>query len=245
MGDIANHLLTLTLGPLLLAQGRRVRRVTPVLPEPPGERCGTRGAGRRGDGRPLGLLVVGDSAAAGVGAAHQDEALLGRLLEQFGRDHRVDWRLHAQTGATTESTLASLRAAEPANCDLVITSLGVNDVTSGVGRARWRGQQAALRDLLRDRFGARLIIASGLPPMHGFPALPQPLRWYLGRRATALDRALEHDVGDEPGAAFLSLRFSDEVSQMASDGFHPGPAIYAEWAARAADLARARLGLAA
>ncbi len=240
MGAIGNHLLTLALGPLLLLQGRRVRRVTPVLPEPPGERRGTRGAGRR-----LGLLVVGDSAAAGVGAAHQDEALLGNLLEQLARDHRVDWRLHARTGATTASTLGSLREAEPANCDIVVTSLGVNDVTTGVGRGRWRRQQAALRDLLRDRFAARLIINSGLPPMHGFPALPQPLRWYLGRRASALDRELEADVSGEPGAAYLSLRFSDEVRQMASDGFHPGPAIYAEWAARAAALARARLGLAA
>ncbi len=233
MQEIGTHLLTLALAPLLLAQGRRVRRITPVLPEPPGEREGT-----RGDGRPLGLLVVGDSAAAGVGAAHQDEALLGRLLEQLCRDHRVTWRLHARSGATTAETLASLREAQPAQCDLVVTSLGVNDVTSGVGRARWRRQQTALRGLLRERFGARLIVTCGLPPMHGFPALPQPLRWYLGRRATALDRALERDVGNEPGAAFLSLRFSDEVTQMASDGFHPGPAIYAEWAARAAALAR-------
>lgn len=233
MGEIGNHLLTIALGPLLLAQGWRVRRVTPVLPEPPGAR-----QGMCGDGRRLGLLVVGDSAAAGVGTAHQDEALLGNLLDQLARDRRVDWRLHARTGATTESTLASLRDAEPANCDLVITSLGVNDVTSGIGGARWRRQQAALRDLLRDRFAARLIINSGLPPMHGFPALPQPLRWYLGRRATAFDRVLARDVGDEPGAAFLSLRFSDDVSAMASDGFHPGPAIYAEWASRAAALAR-------
>ncbi len=235
---MAHHLITLALGPWLLWQGRRVRRDTPVLPEPPGPRAGT-----TGDGRRLGLLVVGDSAAAGVGAAHQEEALLGKLLENLGRDRRVDWRLHARTGATTASTLASLRDAEPANCDLVVTSLGVNDVTSGVGRARWRRQQAALRDLLRDRFGARLIVNCGLPPMHGFPALPQPLRWYLGRRATALDRVLESDVAGEPGAAYLSLRFGDATSGMARDGFHPGPAIYAEWAARAATLARERLGL--
>ncbi len=238
MEKVGNRLLTLMLGPLLLLQGRRVRRVTPVLPEPAGARSGTRGEGRR-----LGLLIVGDSAAAGVGAAHQDQALLGKLLENLSRDHRVDWRLHAQSGATTESALATLRAAEPVNCDLVVTSLGVNDVTSRVDRARWRRQQAALRDLLRDRFAARLIVNCGLPPMHGFPALPQPLRWYLGRRASALDRDLERDVGHEPGAAYLSLRFGDALDGMASDGFHPGPAIYAEWAARAAALARQRLGL--
>ncbi|MEM8598518.1 MAG: SGNH/GDSL hydrolase family protein, partial [Bacteroidota bacterium] len=59
------------LGPVLLAQGKRVRRVALKLPEPPGDREST-----VGNGPPLRLLVVGDSSAAGVGAETQDDALL-------------------------------------------------------------------------------------------------------------------------------------------------------------------------
>ncbi|RMD81354.1 MAG: SGNH/GDSL hydrolase family protein, partial [Candidatus Dadabacteria bacterium] len=62
-------LATITLGPLLLWQGWRVRLNVPRLPEAPGPR-----QGRAGKGPLLRLLIVGDSAAAGVGAAHQDEA---------------------------------------------------------------------------------------------------------------------------------------------------------------------------
>ena len=51
------------LAPLLVAQALRTRRVTPRLPEAAGERSGTQGEGPR-----LRLLVLGDSAAAGVGA---------------------------------------------------------------------------------------------------------------------------------------------------------------------------------
>ncbi len=57
-------LVTAALAPLLLWQGRHVRRVTPRLPEAAGPRAGT-----TGHGPPLRLLVLGDSAAAGVGVA--------------------------------------------------------------------------------------------------------------------------------------------------------------------------------
>ncbi len=71
---------TIALGPLLLLQGRHVRRVTPVLPEPPGPR-----QGRSGAGPALRLLILGDSAAAGVGASTQGEALSGQLVQTLAR----------------------------------------------------------------------------------------------------------------------------------------------------------------
>ena len=74
--------------PLLLWQGRRVRRDTPKLPEAEGPRDGIAGADR--PGRPLRLLIVGDSSAAGVGASVQDEALAGRLVGRV--EHVVSGR---------------------------------------------------------------------------------------------------------------------------------------------------------
>lgn len=225
---------TVVLGPLLLAQGLLARRRTPRLPEPPGARRGVSGAGRR-----LRLLIVGDSAAAGVGAGHQDEALLGRTVAGLAERFRVEWTLLARTGATTESTLRRLRTWDGGPFDLAVTSLGVNDLTAGVAAAGWRRRQAELRELLRSRFGVARIVVSGFPPVAGFPALPQPLRWYLGRRARQLDRLLERDVAAEPGCRFLGLRFPLDPGLMASDGFHPGPRVYREWGRQVAELAAA------
>jgi lysophospholipase L1-like esterase len=218
-----------TLGPLLLAQGRRVRRDTPVLPEPPGAREGEAGEGPR-----LRVLVLGDSAGAGVGAASQDDALTGRLVGRLRERHRVEWRLIARTGATTASTIRHLERIEPFAADAVVTSLGVNDVTGDVGVPRFLELQANLHELLRTRFGARLILASGIPPMDRFPALPQPLRWYLGARAKELDRALAGALPDGRGAEYLALAGELDAAHMAADGFHPGPAVYAAWGAAAA-----------
>lgn len=225
------HAIGVLLAPLLMWQGRAVRRRTPELAEPPGPRRGHCGVGTA-----LKLLVLGDSAAAGVGAVRQDEALAMRLAHRLGEDFRVEWEILAQTGETTASMLRRLQQVEPIACDIVITSLGVNDVTRPIGLRAWRRQQRVLRQILRQRLHARLSILSGLPPMHLFPALPQPLRWYLGQRANCFDRALEADVAAEADCAFLSLRFSDDMSLAARDGFHPGPAVYAQWASLAAEL---------
>lgn len=225
------HLLaTLALGPILLAQGRQVRRAVPELPEPVGARAGTAGSGP-----PLRLLLVGDSAAAGVGARTQDEALAGQLAVALAPTFELQWRLLAFTGATTADMLQRLRQ-EPANeVDVVLTSLGVNDVTGRVPLAAWRRAQRELIDLLQDRFGARHILLSGLPPMHRFPALPQPLRWYVGGRARDFNRALAELAGSRAGCEFLGLGHEMmDTSAMAGDGFHPGPPIYALWASEAA-----------
>jgi len=180
------HLLaTAALGPLLLVQGRHVRAVTPRLPEPPGPR-----SGRVGEGPPLRLLVAGDSAAAGVGAASQDEALCGRLVAQLSGRRSLEWRLEARTGHTTADAHRHLADLPEDRFDVVVLSLGVNDVTGGVGRSRWMVRQAALADMLQARFAPRAVLFTALPPMHLFPALPQPLRWYLGARARDFNAAL-------------------------------------------------------
>lgn len=217
------------LGPVLLVQGRRVRRETPVLPEPAGPREGV-----AGEGPLLRLLVLGDSAGAGVGAATQDEALAGRIVSRLAGTHRIVWRVVARTGATSASTIRHLERHEPFATDVVVTSLGVNDVTGDVGVAKFLVLQATLHELLRNKFGARLVLASGLPPMGRFPALPQPLRWYLGERARELDRALADWLAGSDGAQHVPFQGEVDLAHMASDGFHPGPAVYEAWGEAAA-----------
>ncbi|MCB1286947.1 MAG: SGNH/GDSL hydrolase family protein [Mycobacterium sp.] len=224
------HLLaTAALGPLLLVQGRHVRAVTPRLPEPSGPR-----SGRSGQGATLRLLVAGDSAAAGLGAPSQDEALCGRLVAELSARRTLDWRLEARTGYTTADAHAHLAALPEDRFDVVVLSLGVNDVTSGIGRARWLGRQAALADMLQTRFAPRAVLFTALPPMHLFPALPQPLRWYLGARARDFNVALADWLPGSPGCHLSAPEFEPDSAYIASDGFHPGPAAYAAWATRIA-----------
>ncbi len=229
------YLRSAILAPILFAQGKYTRRNVPVLPEPPGDREGSAGTGQ-----PLRVLIAGDSAAAGVGAPSQDEALLGCLVADLATDFSVTWNLQATSGHTTTQTLERLENLPQQEFDVAVTSLGVNDTISMVRLRDWRRRQAELRQLLREKFSVRTLIVSGLPPVHGFPALPQPLRWHVGSRATQLHQALAGDVAAEPDARFIDLRFSDDMTMMSSDGFHPGPKIYAEWARLVAEAIRQR-----
>lgn len=224
------HLLaTAALGPLLLLQGLHVRRVTPRLPEPPGPR-----SGRAGKGAPLRLLVAGDSAAVGVGAASHDEALAGRLVAELSARRALVWQLEGRTGYTTVDMYAHLAALPEDRFDVVVLSLGVNDVTAGIGRRRWLARQSALADLLQARFAPRALLFTALPPMHHFPALPQPLRWYLGARARDFNAALADWLPRHAGCHLVAPDFRPDPAHIASDGFHPGPAAYAAWATRVA-----------
>lgn len=223
------QLARLGLAPILLAQGRRVRRTTPDLPEPPGPR-----AGQTGQGPVLRLLILGDSAAAGVGASHQQAALSGQLVARLAAHFTVHWQLLATTGHTTLDALKALGASAFDEVDVVVTSLGVNDVTAGVAPPRWRQQQLRLLDALQQQLHPRLIVLTAVPPMHLFPALPQPLRWFLGAWAQQLNHQQALLVTERAGCCRLAPTFPPGQAMMAADGFHPGESAYQLWAEQAA-----------
>jgi len=241
-------LATLTLGPWLLLQGRRVRRVTPVLPEPPGPRSGrvepppelsapsapsSPSALKHPSDESKGLrvLITGDSAAAGVGAPHQQQALAGQLPPRLAQAFAcpIEWSLVARTGLTVESLCGLLAQQDLGAYDVVLVSIGVNEVTAGTDVSAWQARLNGLHQLLTGRLGARCVLYSGIPPMHRFPALPQPLRWFLGRRARRLDQALAQWVTHAPGAYWVQLPDLPNEA-IAVDGFHPGVRAYQAWA---------------
>ena len=219
-----DRILMILLGPILLAQGKKVRNGTPFLPEPPGERIGVAGQGPL-----LRLLVVGDSSAAGVGATHQDLALLGQTVSRLAQNHTVEYRLEAKSGSTTRGTLRRLKRLEPETYDVAVTSLGANDSTKMISTAKFMEEQERLVKVLKEDFGVKWVVCSPLPPMHIFPAMPQPLRWVIGRKARSLNKVLGPLLASQPGCQFLDNNFSMDVQLMASDGFHPGPEAYEIW----------------
>lgn len=227
MHTVVDLVARVVLFPVLIVQAMAVRRTAQQLREPPGPR-----SGRRGKGRVLRVLIIGDSSAAGVGAGSQETALSGQLTKGLAQHFLVDWRLVAKTGATTGSTLRAMKKQLPRRWDVVVVSLGVNDVTRAVPLAIWLRQQGKLVDILEQRFEAKRIYLSGLPPMGQFPLLPHPLRWVLGRQARRLDQGLRTFAEKQARCRYLALDVTEDPALMAEDGFHPGPSIYAEWAAQ-------------
>ncbi|WP_371225503.1 SGNH/GDSL hydrolase family protein [Roseovarius sp. 2305UL8-3] len=218
-------LKTLLLSPVLLPQALWVSARATRLPEPEGPR-----RGKLGKGPSLRLLIVGDSSAAGVGATHQSEALAGPLERELAQHYSIEWQLSARSGATTASTLESLQSLSRQDCDAVFISLGVNDVKNAVSMSAWQRNYTDILNLLKAEFGAPRMFLSGLPPIRHFPLLPWPLNDVLGDRAALFDAMLREIATERSGVTFIPLEVPLDPAGMADDGFHPGPAIYADWA---------------
>lgn len=232
------ELVALPLLPLLTVQGRRVRRLTPRLPEAAGPDNGLCGAHHGSVA--LRLLAVGESPVAGVGVGTHEEAIAAALANALSQQlaRPVSWRacgLNGVTVAQAQTRLLPLVPAEPV--DLLLVAFGVNDSTSFQSSDRWQGDLARLLQALQERCGPRLTLLSGVPPMGHFLSLPQPLRWVLGMKAAALDRAAATMAAATPGVLHVPMR-PDTLAPglMASDNYHPSAAGCTVWGL---ELARA------
>ena len=229
-------LSTLLLLPVLFVQGNKVRKNTPRLLEPKGER-----EGGIGQGKPLSLLILGDSAAAGVGVETQKDALSGAIIQELQNEFFLQWKLHAKTGNTTRQVFHALQHLEERKYDVIVTSIGVNDVTKLTSAKSWIQQQKQLFEHIQKRFQPKLIIVSGVPPMQHFPALPNPLAWLFGQYAEQMNQKLQQWLA--PQSQFKFLQYDIETfqamnSSMASDGFHPSKEVYEIWGRQIAALVR-------
>lgn len=237
MRQIIFWILVVLMSPILIVQGIYTRKKASGLLEPEGERQGIKGQGEK-----LSLLILGDSAGAGVGVDSQEDALSGQLVHHLAQLKEVRWKLFAKTGDTTQDCLEKLSdIGQEQQFDHVLISLGVNDVTSLVAIDKWLKQSESLLNELETRFKTQHIFWSELPPMGKFIAMPQPLRWVMGQRRDLLSDALESYLKTRTGVRYLQGPdiFADTREKIedwiAADGFHPGKKTYTLWAKIAAE----------
>jgi lysophospholipase L1-like esterase len=233
------ELIALPLLPLLMAQGRYTRRVTPRLPEAAGPAHGTAGAAH--GGQALSLLALGESPVAGVGVERQDQAITGQLAQALAQrlQRPVAWRAYGRNGSTVRQALEHLLPQLPTEpVDIALVAFGVNDTTAFRPVARWHADLGDLLTALEARCQPRLILLSGVPPMAHFPALPQPLRWTMGQKARALDGAVRELAQQRARVRYVALELDyRDRALMASDGFHPSALGYAAWAGELVEAA--------
>lgn len=225
---LLSRLAIVPTGPVLIAQARRLRRDTPRLPDaaPPWQ-------GALPGPRPLRLLVLGDSTAAGVGADTQDDALPGALARELtarlGRG--VDWRAVGRNGATARDLITHyLGEAIAAPADLVFLSVGANDALGIRSRGAFARDIRTIVARLREANPTATIIMSSLPAFHRFELLPNPLRWNLALHSRSLEDAARAIMDATPNATMSPKPPPYTAGFFASDLFHPSAQGYRDWA---------------
>lgn len=210
--------------PFAIPQALWVRRNALRLPAASGLAHGT-----VGQGPAKRLLAVGDSIISGVGAGDYSGSLTVQtakaLAEQLGIS--VNWSAHGLNGADVSTVLHSLVPQLPeSEADYIIVSVGINDVTSLSRLSTWRKGMETLLAALAHHSPNAVIAVAGMPPLQVFPALPQPLRTWLGFRANILGEEMRRIVTGFPKAIHVPLKVDLQPGTFAIDGYHPSEHSY-------------------
>jgi lysophospholipase L1-like esterase len=231
---VLHRLVFWLLIPVTAVQGLWLRRRATRLPGAEGERRGSCGSGPE-----LHLLAIGDSIIDGVGTGEVERSLPVQFATELARRHgcRVRWRVEGTSGHSIADVLRRLDELPPDVCaDLVLISVGVNDVTGLTPTRRWRRALQELFGGIQARWPTARIVFAGLPPMGRFPLPPQPLSFSLGLRAATLDRIARAVVDQRPGALHVPTRIDPQVHGFCPDGFHPSSDSCTLWARELAAL---------
>jgi lysophospholipase L1-like esterase len=219
--------------PFLIPQALYVRRTAPRFAPAAGP-----AKGAVGDGERTRLLAIGDSIIAGVGAAELSRALVGQTAAALAsaRQCRVAWQTLGRSGYDSARIMENLVPRMPSDTfDYIIVSVGVNDITGLTSIREWRRNLTALLCALLKHSPNALIAFAGIPPLHGFPLLPQPLRATFGMRARVFEKVARKLVDVQDRCTHVPLDFEPDPSKFAPDGYHPSEESYTEFGGQMAE----------
>jgi lysophospholipase L1-like esterase len=230
---------------VLHLEGRIARHVigsaSLVPPDPSGR------YGAHSDGDPIRLAVLGDSVAAGYGAATPEETFGAYLATGLSAlaDRPVRLWSFAAVGARTADLTEQIANARPYEPHIAAIIVGANDVTHRVRRS---DSIAALRDAITrvrgsDQRGYDVdggfetshrpaVVLGTCPDLGTIEPLPPPLRqlargWSRRLAAAQTVACVESGGHSVSLGSLLGPNFAAEPQVMfGPDRFHPSPAGY-------------------
>lgn len=227
---------------VLLVEVELARRGPDLTDGGPLELDGLVGAGRPGPVE--GVVWLGDSTAAGVGASGRATALPRQVARAAAGP--VELTVLAVSGDRVADVLDEQVAAVPDGTNTVYVSVGANDAVHLTGAADFRRRyEAVLRALPA---GVDRVVLLGVPDLGSTPRFAQPLRFLAGVRGGTLDAVIA-DLADAPGRTYVDIAGEtgpafrrDPGRLFAADDYHPNDRGYARWAAAVVDATRSDHG---
>jgi lysophospholipase L1-like esterase len=215
---------------LLVTEAKLARKTIGVPTTQAPRAAGSYGKGRRGH-EPVHLVVLGDSAAAGLGCMSAEQTPGALLAGAVARDLRcrVDLEVVAVSGARSADLEVQVARALRRPVDAAVIVVGANDVTHRVPIA------SAARDLGRAvrtlRDAGAVVVVGTAPDLGTVKPLMQPLRAIaaqISRRLAAAQTVATVDAGGTAVSLgnLLAREFSEHPHLWSDDRFHPSPEGY-------------------
>jgi lysophospholipase L1-like esterase len=216
---LVGRLVVYALFPVLFSQAFALRRHALTLVPAAGPPTG-----KIGRGKPLHFLAIGDSIIAGVGARRGERSTVVHVARfMSGRLSReIRWHASGTIGAGARRVRRdAVPGLPPQPFDVILVSVGVNDVLKLERRARFRRQLLKLLHDLRRHSPHAVIGYIGLMPLDEFPRLRRPLRWIVGYRVRSFDIVARAALARIPNAIHIPVPFSPRPDMFSDDGLHP------------------------
>ena len=224
--------------PVVALQGRAARRASFRMAPADGPLRGDVPAAKEASGPEIRLLILGDSSAAGVGAAQTSETLGPLLAEELATrtGSRVLWRMAGSNSATA----ADLRDHVVPNLARedwthVLICVGTNDAKNFVTGRAFKSGFGGLLYALKARFPDARLVWSPPIDMRTFPALQPFLGAMLEIRAQVI-RAQGAQLCFERYAVAADPLPVEDATGFAADGFHANGLGYRIWAKHVAPI---------
>jgi len=221
------RLVSIPLTPVFLAQAAWTIRRLPALPD---ARKPWSGALAGPD--PIRLLVVGDSTAAGVGVAEQEDGLPGNIARElkhrFGRG--TEWRVVGESAVDTRGLVARhLGELTEAPADLIFIAVGSSDAIKLRPGKSFARDLRELLECLRDASPDALILVSQLPRFSQLKSFAEPLKSGLARNTAILDAVLIGVISPMKGVRAVATPPVYAPHTLSVDGLHPNATGYRDW----------------
>jgi lysophospholipase L1-like esterase len=178
------------------------------------------------------ILILGDSTAVGAGASAPEDTIAGRLAHDFPKADIVNLGIN---GSRTKDVLRALKAVADQRFELVIASVGGNDI--------WHfGSLLKLERNLHALLQAAKAVASGpvilllYNNIGSSPIFPSFMRQPLKRRGVLIQELFRSVAGKE-NVPCIELFSNDEDNPFlhepnrffSPDGVHPSSEGYRLW----------------
>ena len=230
--SIFGYLVIGVFSPLLWYQGMRLKREVQRLPTPRDLPFGF----FKGKGKDFNILGLGESPMAGVGIANHASTLTGltacRLNKLLG--YSVNWVILAESGISMKKMNKLISEQSANNADLVLVSMGGNDVFRLTPPWVWKNNINICIKLLFKNKKKPLILFSPVPPVGRFPSIPSPLKIAFGFWEFLLQTSLVHEINSIDNAFLLNEKFPEGKQYYLEDGIHPSPKAYDPWSEKLA-----------
>lgn len=187
-------------------------------------------------GPSLNYVLLGDSTAAGQGGNYE-QGIAVSTAKHLARAHQVTMVNLAISGARAgDLSREQLPLAERLKPDLVLISVGANDVTHLTSARSVSAHLLKVVQRLRAANSRVIIVVTGSPDMGSPPRIPRLLRPITAWRTESINHMVRR-LADEQNLTFAPIAdetgplFRKDRSLFANDLFHPNDRGYATWIA--------------